>query len=215
VSDAIRPRLLEVLEQSRALGFLGPGPVDAQVAHAEAFLDVLDVEETAPGPFLDLGTGGGIPGLVLACALPHARWVLLDSMVRRTRFLDEAVVELGLADRVEVVTARAEAFGRDALHRGSYRAVVARSFAAPPLLAECAAPLLVRGGVVVVSEPPADADTAGPRADRWPEAGLATVGLEVDRWVPGPPAFVRLRLAARVRRTYPRAVGVPAKDPLW
>lgn len=208
-------RLLEVLERSRALGFLGPGPVDAQEAHAGAFLEPLAVPDDAVGPFLDLGSGGGIPGLVLACALPHSRWVLLDSMVRRTSFLEEAVAALGLADRVEVVTARAEAASRDPAHRGAYRGVVARSFAAPPLLAECAAPLLSKGGIVVVSEPPADEGGTGPRPDRWPAAGLATVGLAVDHWMPGPPAFVRLRLVGRVRRTYPRAVGVPAKDPLW
>lgn len=206
--------LVEVLERSRALGFLGPGPVDAQRRHAEAFLGVLGAPLDAPGPFIDLGSGGGIPGLVLALALPQARWVLLDSMVRRTSFLSDAVVALGLADRVEVLTARAETIGRDPAHRNRYRAAVARSFAAPPVLAECAAPLLVRQGVVVVSEPPAD-EGAGPRIDRWPERGLAKVGLTLDHWVPGPPAFVRLRATDRLPRTYPRAVGVPAKDPIW
>jgi hypothetical protein len=93
--------------------------------------------------------------------------------------------------------------------------VVARSFAAPPVLAECAAPLLVRGGVVVVSEPPADEGAEGPRPDRWPASGLATLGMTLDAWFAGPPAFVRLRQVDRVRRTHPRAVGVPAKDPLW
>lgn len=204
-----------VLEEARTLGFLGPGPVAPQLAHAVAFLDLLEVEAGAAGPFLDLGSGGGIPGLVLACVLTDSRWVLLDSMIRRTRFLEEAVERLDLGGRVEVITARAETFGRDAAHRMRYRGIVARSFAAPPVLAECAAPLLQRGGTVVVSEPPAEGGDSGPRPGRWDDAALASLGLSVDRWEAGPPAFVRLRQAGRCPRTYPRAVGVPAASPLW
>jgi 16S rRNA (guanine527-N7)-methyltransferase len=57
---------------------------------------------------VDLGSGGGLPGLVLALARPDLRVTLLDSMLRRTTFLTEVVDDLALADRVEVVRARAE-----------------------------------------------------------------------------------------------------------
>lgn len=212
---ALPGALTEVLEEARTLGFLGPGPVAPQLQHAAAFLDLLGAEVSAVGPFLDLGSGGGVPGLVLATLLPDARWVLLDSMIRRTRFLEAAVVRLDLGERVEVLTARAEAVGRDPAHRMRYQAVVARSFAAPAVLAECAAPLLKRGSTVVVSEPPASGDADGPRPGRWPEIELRRLGLSLDRWVAGPPAFVRLRQTDRCPRTYPRAVGVPASSPLW
>lgn len=207
--------LTEVLEEARTLGFLGPGPVGPQLRHAVAFLGLLEAEVSAAGPFVDLGSGGGVPGLVLASLLPDARWVLLDSMIRRTRFLAEAVGRLGFGARVEVLTARAEDVGRDPAHRMRYQAVVARSFAAPSVLAECAAPLLKRGGTVVVSEPPATEGVEGPRVGRWPELELRRLGLSMDRWVAGPPAFVRLRQTDRCPRTYPRAVGVPATSPLW
>ncbi|MEX2659219.1 MAG: RsmG family class I SAM-dependent methyltransferase [Acidimicrobiales bacterium] len=207
--------LTAVLEQARTLGFLGPGPVANHVEHAVAFLDLLEDGPGAEGPFVDLGSGGGVPGLVLATLLPRSRWVLLDSMVRRTRFLDVAVAALGLEDRVEVVTARAEAAGRDPGRRGAHRAVVARSFAAPPVLAECAAPLLRPGGTVIVSEPPAEADADGPRPGRWPRAGLAEVGLALDHWVAGPPSLIRLRAEAGCPRRFPRPTGVPGKQPLW
>lgn len=207
--------LTGVLEEARTLGFVGPGPVAPQLEHAVAFLDVLDVDVGVVGPFLDLGSGGGVPGLVLASFLPESRWVLLDSMVRRTRFLEEAVERLGLGHRVDVVTERAEVFGWEPAHRMHYRGVVARSFAAPPVLAECAAPLLQRGATVVVSEPPADGAVAGPRVGRWDEPALRSLGLSLDRWVAGPPAFVRLRQTGRCPRTYPRAVGIPAASPLW
>ena len=206
-------RLLAVLARARTIGFLGPGPVEPHVEHARAFSALLD---PAPaGTFVDLGSGGGVPGLVLATLLPETAWVLVDSMVRRTAFLEEAVVRLGLADRVRVVTARAEEIGRDRAHRGAYPTVVARSFGAPAVLAECAAPLLVRGGTVVVSEPPAADGADGPRPGRWPSTGLALVGLALDRWEPGPPSLVRLRLTDRCPRTYPRPTGVPSRQPLW
>ena len=208
-----RSPLLAVLEEARTLGFLGPGPVFPQLEHAQAFLTLLEVDGTAEGPFVDLGSGGGIPGLVLATALPRSRWVLLDSMVRRTSFLDDAVERLALGDRVRVLTARAEDVGRDPAHRMRYRSVVARSFAAPPVLAECAAPLLQRGGTAVVSEPPATGD--GPIPGRWPGPGLRALGLTLDRWIAGPPSFARLRQSDRCPRTYPRPVGTLAADPIW
>ena len=211
--DALPAALTEVLEGARTLGFLGPGPVGPHVDHAAAYLSLLDVG--GGGPFLDLGSGGGVPGLVLACLLPGSRWVLLDSMVRRTGFLEEAVVRLALDERVHVLTARAEDVGRDPAHRMHYRGVVARSFAAPPVLAECAAPLLVRGGVAVVSEPPADPGATEARPGRWPGDGLSSLGLRLDHWEPGPPSLVRLRQADRCPRTYPRRVGVPSAKPLW
>jgi 16S rRNA (guanine527-N7)-methyltransferase len=197
----------DVLARSRDLGFLGPGPIAEQRAHAEAFLAAIDA--TGVGRALDLGSGGGVPGLVLALALPHVRWTLLDGMVRRTTFLQEAVDALDLAARVEVRTARAEEAGREPTLRGSYDLIVTRGFGPPPVTAECAAPLLAVGGQLVVSEPP------GSEGDRWPEAGLAGLGLVLDAVVAGPPSFARLRSVEPPAERYPRRVGIPAKRPLW
>lgn len=196
----------EVLARSRELGFLGPGPVADQRAHAEAFLGAIDIEGVAAA--VDLGSGGGIPGLVLAGALPDVRWTLLDGMVRRTSFLEEAVRALGWADRVAVETVRAEAAGRGA-RRGAADLVVARSFGPPAVTAECAAPLLRLGGQLVVSEPP-EAD-----GRRWAAEGLVELGLLLETTVVGPPGFVRLRKTGETPERYPRRVGVPVKRPLW
>ncbi len=214
--SAARPAALyEVLEGARAIGLLGPGPVEPHVDHAIAFLEMLDEGAGRRSPIVDLGSGGGVPGIVLATLLPDAHFLLVDSMVRRTRFLVDAVCRLDLDDRVEIMTARAEDVGRDTQHRGRHDTVVARSFGAPPVLAECAAPVLRRGGSVVVSEPPADEGATGPRPGRWPHDRLAELGLTVDAWTGGPPALVRLRATARCPRIYPRASGVPGKHPLW
>ena len=195
------------LERARAFGFLGPGPVAGQRRHAEEFLGAIG--DARVDRCVDLGSGGGIPGLVLAAALPDSHWLLLDSMQRRTAFLVEAVHALGLDGRVEVRTTRAETAGRDPELRGAADLVVARGFGPPAVTAECAAPLLRPGGWLVVSEPPERSD------GRWPAEGLALLGFDPPTFVKGPPAFARLRLATAVSDAYPRRVGQPGKRPLW
>lgn len=197
----------QVLARSRELGFLGPGPIAEQRAHATAFLGVIDVSTVSTA--LDLGSGGGVPGLVLAAALPRVRWILLDGMVRRTTFLREAVDELGLGDRVEVRTARAEEAGRRPELRGQLDLVVARSFGGPAVTAECAAGLLRVGGQLVVSEPP------GSAGERWAEDGLQQLGLRLVAVEAGPPTFARLVQQMPAPERVPRRVGVPSKRPLW
>ncbi len=196
-----------VLHRSRELGFLGPGPVERHREQAAAFVAACDED---PAVVLDLGSGGGVPGLVLAEAWPAARVVLLDAQVRRTAFLLDAVEALGWGDRVEVAVGRAEELARTPAHRGRYDLVTARSFGPPAVTAECGAPFLRVGGRLVVAEPPAGAP------DRWPPAGLAVLGLVDDGVIAtGGGTVRRLRAAAPVIDRYPRRTGIPAKRPLF
>jgi 16S rRNA (guanine527-N7)-methyltransferase len=162
-----------------------------------------------PARALDLGSGGGLPGLVLARQWPASSWLLLDSNRRRTDWLAAAVARLEMADRVSVRCARAEEAGRDPVLRSSFDLVTARSFGPPGVTAECTAPFLVVGGVLVVSEPP------GGDPSRWPAAGLSSLGLAADGDLVEPAAFQRLRLVSPCPDRYPRRVGVPAKRPLF
>ena len=95
------------------MGFLGPGPVETHLEHARAYLSALPA---APALVVDLGTGGGIPGLALAVWRPDLRFCLVDAMIRRTRFVQAAAERLAL--NVEVVCERAETIGRDPAWRG-------------------------------------------------------------------------------------------------
>lgn len=146
--------------------------------------------------------------MVLALDRPGSRWVLLDANARRTAFLSWACLELGLDDRVKVMTGRAEQLGRDLAHRGRYSSVVARSFARPGVVAECAAPLLHVGGLLLVSEPPDE-------RQRWPVSGLEQLGLVVLRTEPATPRIVALEQQRLCPDRFPRRVGIPAKRPLW
>lgn len=196
--------LLTQLERARALGLLGPGPARDHLEHARAFIAALtDVR----GLVVDLGSGGGVPGLPVLVARPDLRLVLVDASARRGAFLRTAVAALDAADRAEVVVGRAEEVGRGWL-RGAADAVIARSFGPPATTAECAAPLLRSGGRLVVSEPPDP-------ADRWPAAGLGLLGLRTVGAPTGSPRIQALEQVVPCPETYPRRNGVPAKRPLF
>lgn len=197
--------LLEVLERARTLGVLGPGPVLDHVIHARCFIDAL-ADLPAGSSLVDLGSGGGVPGLVIAEARPDLRLTLLDSMVRRTALLGEAIEFLGWGDRVTAVLGRAETFGREPEHRGTFDAATARSFGPPATVAECAAPLLRIGGRLVVSEPP-------DQPDRWPVDGLRLMGLAVEQGDSPGVRVLRQQLPCPDR--LPRRNGMPAKRPLF
>lgn len=201
-----------MLVEARRLGFLGPGPVEAHLRHAAGFAAALDAGGRGRSAVraADLGSGAGLPGLPLALRFSAWRWTLVDASARRTAFLREAVQALGLEGQVEVIEERAEVMGRSPAHRGRYDVVVARSFGPPAIVAECAAPLLVRGGAVVISEPP------GGVASRWPAEGLALVGLRVGAQVhAGDATFQVLGQEGLCPDRFPRRVGVPVKRPLF
>lgn len=191
------------LERARALGFLGPGPVEAHVEHAAGFVAAL---AGIRGRVIDLGSGGGVPGLVVAQSRPDLEVVLMDAMAKRSAFLAAAVAALGLANS-EVVTGRAESLGRGPL-RGTAAGVLARGFGSPAVTAECAAPFLRVGGHLIVSEPPDP-------VDRWPVEGLAELGLGVGPRHPGPPVIQVLTQVSLCPTKYPRREGRPAKRPLF
>lgn len=198
--------LTAALQRAQRLGLLGPAPVATHVEHAEAFAELVE----PPTAFLDLGSGGGIPGLVLALRWPHARAALLDSGQRRTEHLRAACVELDLVGRVTVVEARAEDAARDPRWRGAFDLVVARSFGPPAVTAECSVGFLAAGGALLVSEPP------GGDAARWDPGGLAELGLAGPRLVTtGETSAAVLTLTEGAGARWPRRTGVPERRPLW
>lgn len=162
-----------------------------------------------PGVVFDLGSGGGLPALPCALAAPGWTWVLVESQLRRADHLVSACRRLGLTEWVEVIHARAEDVGRDPGRRGTADVVMARSFGPPAVVAECAAPLLRVGGRLLVSEPPAT-------QDRWPEDGLALVGLSpAGTHNVGGLGFVQLVQQVPCPAEFPRRPGIPGKSPLF
>ena len=197
--------LVTALETARRHGFLGPGPVSEHIDHA---LGLAQTVAHVPTEAVDLGSGAGVPGLILALRWPESTWMLLDSGQRRVAVLEAAVETLGLAGRVTAVCGRAEDVGREARFRGRFDLVTARSFGAPAVTAECGAPFLRVGGTLAVTEPPGD-------SPRWPASGLAELGLTALEPHPGPPRVQLLQQTTPCPDRYPRRVGIPAKRPLF
>ncbi len=211
--------LHEVLAEAREAGFLGPGPIEPQLRHSEGFTVIARrlAVDGPPGPrVLDLGSGGGLPGLVVATSWPEATVDLLESGARRAAFLERATSRLGLTGRVTVLHERAEVCGRQAGFRGGYDGVLARSFGRPAVVAECAAPLLKAGGWLVVSEPPRDGKAAqADEGPRWPPEPLRQFGLEPREAVHEEFDYRILRQTVLCPDRFPRRNGVPAKKPLF
>ncbi len=126
-------------------GLIGPREVprlwDRHLLNCLAMAELIPTGER----LVDIGSGAGLPGLVIACSRPDVRVDLVESMLRRTDFLSEVVADLGLADRVRVIRGRAED-GTVVKTVGSSKLVTARAVAPLDKLVRWSMPLLSRGG---------------------------------------------------------------------
>ena len=165
---------------------------------------------------VDVGTGGGLPGLLLAIAMPESRWLLVDSVGRKCAAVRSIAQQLGLSERVEVVCARAEVLGHDPGCRHHFDLAVARAVAAAPVVAEYLVPLLNSNG------------TAWLYRGRWSAADHAALAhaatlLRCHLRAPerydlpsnrGERHLLVLEPRAACPQVYPRRTGLPAKAPL-
>ena len=202
--------LLEQLGRSRDLGFLGDGPVEQHVEHSSVLLGAIAalsiVEAESGSRLLDLGSGGGVPGLV---AVFDGRWSsvdLLDRSERRCAFLRSAVAAVAAAGTTRVLSGSAEILGHDPAVREAYDAVISRGFGPPSATLECASGFVAVGGFVVVSDPP--------HGRAWP-ALIEPLELELVEARSIAPAYSMFRKLRALSDRYPRREGVPARRPLF
>ena len=128
--------------------------VDYEEAQLKHFLDSLTTSLVLPdnakdhGRLMDIGSGGGFPGVPLKVAFPGMHLILLDSVAKKTSFLKHLVAALGLPD-VEVYTGRAENLALDPELRESFEVVVSRGVAPMRVVMEFTLPFCKVGGIVV------------------------------------------------------------------
>jgi 16S rRNA (guanine527-N7)-methyltransferase len=224
LAPEVQWQLERLLAEARRISLLGPESVARHLEHSLGFSDLVlealghsDRSVATPGRVLDLGSGAGLPGLVLAASHPSLPVTLVEGSERRASWLASSVRTLGL-DNVSVLGIRAEVLGREPSIRGRCAIVTARSVGRPGVVAEYAAPLLRPGGVLIVSEPPADLKGGSSEElnsqRRWPEDSLAEFGLgsPVRREVRGR-RYALLTQERACPDRFPRRVGVPAKQP--
>lgn len=169
-----------------------------------------------PLRIIDVGTGGGFPGLAAAIALPSAQLTLVDSVGRKVEAVRAMAAALGLAERVTLRCERIELTGRQGVCRGQFDVAMARAVASAPVVAEYLVPLIKPGGTALLYRGQwADTDTAeleravGPLKARI--SAIHSRDLPAER---GIRHVVELQPSAPCPRTYPRPVGVPSKQPL-
>ena len=171
-------------------------PDEAWRVHVEDSLAGAELVRAHPGEIVDVGSGGGAPGIPLAAALPDRHVTLLEASSRKCGFLERAAAEF---PNVAVVNGRAEEQETD-----RFGVAVAKALAPPPVAAEWCLPLVAPGGAAILwVGPSADAGAVARAAEK-----LAAEAAE------SPPGFLVLRKLGPTPPGFPRRPGVARKRPL-
>ena len=219
----LRDLLVRWNERFNLTAIKDPVEIDARlIGDALRMLPALDAlvgpiaaRQTDPVAVIDVGTGAGFPGLVLQIARPALSVTLLDATGKKIRFVEQAIVELGLAN-ARGLHGRAEELGRQDHHRERYDLVTARAVAALPALLELTLPLLRIGGSALLPKGLDIDDELRHGAVAARELGGEITGDEALPGAAGSPE-TRLIVARKLWSTptrYPRRSGIPAKDPI-
>jgi 16S rRNA (guanine527-N7)-methyltransferase len=171
-------------------------PAEAHRVLLDDALRGVSLVASETGPIVDVGSGGGTPGIPLAASLPDRPVTLLEAERRKTEFLARWTAEL---PNLSVIWGRAEHQATDC-----YKVAVAKALAHPPVAAEWCLPLVEEGGVVIL--------WVGPSAEPGRVAQVAEkVGGEL---IENPPGFLILRKTNPTPAGFPRRPGVAKKRPL-
>jgi 16S rRNA (guanine527-N7)-methyltransferase len=180
-----------------------------------ALLRLLEDLSLIASPAIDVGAGGGFPGLPLKIARPQLQLTLVEATGKKAAFLDRTVRLLGL-EGARVLHARAEDVARQPGERESYRLAMARAVAPLRTLLELTLPFLQVGGALAAPK-----GSGAPREVREAARALEILGGEIeglhelDVSGPGPaPTVVIVRKTASTPERYPRRPGTPARRPL-
>lgn len=173
-SDQQLTSLIDALGEAQRIGMLGPGSLAEAISRAWAFVDACPAEAHS---FVDLGSGGGIPGLVVAVGCPDLVGLLVDRRAKRVDLVTRLIGRLGLRDRVSAwagdVADLPGTFG------SPWDVATSRGFGSPAYTAEHAAAVVRVGGVLLVSEPP------GSTGDRWRTPEVTQQGFLLEGVVNG------------------------------
>jgi len=187
---------------------------DPEQAWTKHILDSLTLipllAELPPGSrVIDVGSGGGLPGLPLAIVLPDLKFTLLEATGKKAEFLRHAVKSLGLAN-TNVVLGRAERTGQNEAHRETYDTAVARAVGPTVVIAELTVPLIKIGGrVLLIKGQKAEEELASAKQ------GLHLLHATHAGTIQTPTGrVVVLDKGRKTPKAYPRADGEPKRAPL-
>jgi 16S rRNA (guanine527-N7)-methyltransferase len=167
---------------------------EARRALLDDSLRAAELVRSFDGPIVDVGSGGGVPGIPLAHVLPERDVTLLEANARKCEFLRDWA-----PDNATVVQGRAEEQDSD-----RYGVAVAKALASPPVAAEWCLPLVRSGGAVIL--------WVGPSAQR-ERVARAAERLAAE-FADAPPGLLVLRKLGPTPPGFPRRTGVARKRPL-
>lgn len=187
------------------------GEREMAIRHFADSLCLLKYADIAEGASLiDVGTGAGFPGMVLAIFRPDLKITLADSLKKRCGFLERLGAEIK-TDNVTVLWGRAEELGRDSAYRGVFDYAAARAVAAMPVLLEYCVPFLKEGGLFLAMKAK-DEDISFDGALAALNAGVKdTVRYELDGETR---SLIIVNKTGPLADKYPRRPGMPEKRPL-
>jgi 16S rRNA (guanine527-N7)-methyltransferase len=194
-----------LLAANRTTNLTGAKDAAALLPH---LLDSLTAAPYVDDPLVDVGSGGGLPAIPLAIAT-GVELTLIETTVKKARFLEKALAELGLRGRI--VAERAEVAGHDPALREQFAAGTARAVSSAPTVAELVLPFLAVGGAAILQRGELD------ERDRNAVSDAALVlGGAFEREIPldGERRIVILRKTGTTNSRFPRRTGIPEKRPL-
>ena len=206
-------RYLELLYEANATTNLTAvrDPREAWNRHLLDSLSLLPlIRSVGARRVLDLGSGGGLPGIPLAVTMPDIEFMLLEATGKKAAFLESTARELGL-DNVVVLDERAETIGEPGcVHRGGWDLVTARAVGAMNVLLELSIPLLVEGGVLLAIK----GERAGAELEVASEALRVLKCRVVERRRTPTGTIVVVEKTDRTPPDYPRRPGEPKRQPI-
>ena len=197
-----------LLDWNRAVNLTGARTMEEVLAQIAAGDVLLAVPWTGIGRVIDIGSGGGLPAVPMAIAMPQVQFTLLEANTRKCAFLEQVAATMGLAN-VAVAAGRAEELGHQPALREQFDRAISRAAAPPAVLLELALPFVRPGGDLVAQVSPVDPHLLEPAARL-----LGGGSPRLERPGDGVGTLLVVPKLGATPAGFPRRTGVPNRKPL-